>query len=74
MDPMSGPPPGTATAYPNDVLAIRNLLSRYCEALDLKAFGLLDKVFTADATGDYPFNPDLKGAEGIRNAIQQRYV
>lgn len=69
---MGAPPQGTATAYPHDILAIRNVMARYCEALDLKAFNLLDRVFTPDATGDYPFNPDLKGVEGIRNAIQQR--
>jgi hypothetical protein len=59
---------------PFDHLAIKNTLSRYCEALDLKNFPLLRNVFTPDAIADYPFNSDLRGVEAISNAIQNRYV
>ncbi|KAF2744117.1 hypothetical protein M011DRAFT_470776 [Sporormia fimetaria CBS 119925] len=57
-----------------DVLAIRNTLSRYCEALDTKVFDLLDKVFTKDVVADYPFNADLKGVDAVREAIINRSV
>lgn len=59
---------------PLDTLAIQNVLSRYCEALDTGVFSLLDKVFTADTLADYPFNSDLKGLDAIRAAIQNRYA
>ncbi|ORY11203.1 SnoaL-like domain-domain-containing protein [Clohesyomyces aquaticus] len=57
---------------PQDDLALRNILSRYCEALDTKNFPLLDKVFVADVQANYPFNPDMKGVDTIRNAIINR--
>ncbi|KAF2740476.1 hypothetical protein EJ04DRAFT_508001 [Polyplosphaeria fusca] len=57
---------------PLDELAIRNTLSRYCEALDMKMFDLLDKVFLPDVVASYPFNPDLKGVDQIRTAIINR--
>jgi hypothetical protein len=59
---------------PSDHLSIKNILSRYCEALDLKNFPLLQNVFTPDAIADYPFNSDLRGVEAISNAIQNRCV
>jgi len=62
------------TPNPLDTLAIRNTLSRYCEALDTKVFDLLDKVFTPDTLADYPFNSDLKGLDAIRTAIIDRYA
>jgi hypothetical protein len=57
-----------------DQLAIRNVLSRYCEALDLKDFNLLEKVFLHDVVADYPFNSDLNGVNAVSKAIQNRYV
>jgi hypothetical protein len=57
-----------------DHLAISNLVSRYCEALDSKAFTLLDQVFLPDVVADYPFNSDLQGVDAVRNAIQNRYA
>jgi hypothetical protein len=57
---------------PLDTLAIQNVLSRYCEALDTKVFDLLDKVFMPDTQADYPFNSDLKGLDTIRDAIVSR--
>lgn len=56
-----------------DHLAIRNVLSRYCEALDSKDFDLLQKVFLPDAVADYPFHSGLKGADAVSRAIQKRY-
>ncbi|PSN60662.1 hypothetical protein BS50DRAFT_506027 [Corynespora cassiicola Philippines] len=60
------------TINPLDRLAIQNILSRYCEALDTKIFDLLDKVFVPDVVANYPFNPDMKGVDTVRNAIQNR--
>jgi hypothetical protein len=60
------------TPNPRDELAIRNILSRYCEALDNKNLDLLDKVFIPDAIADYPFNRDMKGVDAVRTAIQNR--
>lgn len=57
-----------------DYLAIKNVLSRYCEALDTKKFELLKKVFTNDCSCDYPFNSDLQGVKAVSEAIQKRYV
>jgi hypothetical protein len=56
-----------------DHLAVKNVISRYCEALDLKEFELLKSVFTPEVVADYPFNSDLRGVEAISNAIQNRY-
>jgi hypothetical protein len=61
-----------AHVNPLDQLAIQNVLSRYCESLDTKVFGLLDKVFTPDVTADYLFNSDMKGVDTVRNAITNR--
>lgn len=58
---------------PHDILAIRNTLSRYCEALDTKVLSLLEKVFLPDVIADYPFNSNLKGVDAVRNAIHNRY-
>ncbi|KAF2178491.1 hypothetical protein K469DRAFT_599056 [Zopfia rhizophila CBS 207.26] len=57
---------------PLDHIAIQNLLSRYCEALDTKLFDLLDNVFVPDVTAHYPFNPEMKGVETVKNAIRDR--
>jgi hypothetical protein len=57
---------------PLDHLAIANVLSRYCQALDLKDFDLLNKVFLPDVVADYPFNSDLNGVDAVKNAIQNR--
>ncbi|KAF2015957.1 hypothetical protein BU24DRAFT_422274 [Aaosphaeria arxii CBS 175.79] len=60
------------TVNPLDTLAIKNVLSRYCEALDTKIFDLLDKVFVQDVAADYPFRQNMKGVDAVRSAIQQR--
>jgi hypothetical protein len=59
---------------PLDQLAIKNVLSRYCQALDTKDFALLEKIFTPDVVADYPFNSDMRGVEVIKNAIKNRWV
>lgn len=63
-----------ATINPLDYLAVKNVVSRYCEALDSKDFDLLKKVFVQDCAADYPFNNDLKGVDAVSKAIQNRYV
>lgn len=55
-------------------LAISNVLSRYCEALDTKNFELLEQVFVSDVHADYPFNSNLEGVGSVSAAIQNRYV
>ncbi|KAF1845702.1 uncharacterized protein K460DRAFT_312367 [Cucurbitaria berberidis CBS 394.84] len=57
---------------PCDHIAVKNVLARYCEALDLKKFELLVKVFLPDVIADYPFNSNLKGVEAVSLAIQNR--
>ncbi|KAJ4379990.1 hypothetical protein N0V86_004297 [Didymella sp. IMI 355093] len=57
---------------PLDILAIKNVISHYCEALDDKNFALLEKVFLHDVNADYPFNSDLQGVEAVANAIRNR--
>lgn len=58
---------------PLDQLAIQNAIARYCEALDTKVWDLFTKVFTPDVVANYPFNPDMKGIDAVRNAISNRY-
>ncbi len=58
---------------PLDVLAIKNVISRYCEALDSKDYTLLEEVFTHDVSADYPFNPSLQGVNTVAKAIENRY-
>lgn len=55
-----------------DHLAIKNVLSRYCQALDSKDFSLLESVFATNVVANYPFNPDMQGIEVIQNAIKNR--
>lgn len=55
-----------------DVLAIKNIISLYCEALDTKDFALLEKVFLHDVNADYPFNSDLQGVVAVVEAIKNR--
>ncbi|KAH9860472.1 hypothetical protein J1614_011803 [Plenodomus biglobosus] len=57
---------------PLDHIAIQNVISRYCEALDSKKFDDLENVFTPDVAADYPFQSDLKGIEAVSAAIQKR--
>jgi len=57
---------------PLDILAVKNVISRYCEALDAKDFALLGKVFLQDISADYPFNSDLQGVNAVANAIKNR--
>lgn len=58
---------------PSDILAIKNVISRYCEALDSKDFMILEDVFTHDVSADYPFNSDLQGVTAVAEAIEKRY-
>jgi ketosteroid isomerase-like protein len=58
---------------PLDILAVKNVISRYCEALDTKDFAVLEKVFVPDVIADYPFNSNLEGAKAVAKAIQNRY-
>ena len=57
---------------PLDILALKNVISLYCEALDTKDFALLEKVFLQDVSADYPFNSDLQGVNAVANAIKYR--
>ena len=59
---------------PLDILAVKNVISRYCEALDSKNFALLEKVFVHDVSADYPFNGNMQGVEAVARAIQKRYL
>jgi hypothetical protein len=59
---------------PLDHIAIKNVIARYCQALDTKHFDLLHKVFMPDVLADYPFNSDMRGIETISTAIQNRYM
>jgi hypothetical protein len=59
---------------PFDYLAVKNVLSRYCQALDSKDFASLSNVFTQDVVADYPFNPSMTGVEVIVDAITNRYT
>ena len=58
---------------PLDVLAIKNVVSRYCQALDLKDFDMLGKVFMADVDANYPFNNKLESLDEVKQALQKRY-
>ena len=59
---------------PLDVLAIKNIVSRYCQALDLKDFDLLSKVFTPDVDANYPFNNKIQSLDELKEAIKNRYM
>ena len=59
---------------PLDQLAIKNVIARYCEALDTKIFNLLDQVFVSDVKASYPFRPEMKGVDTIKDAIASRWV
>lgn len=56
-----------------DVLAVKNVIARYCEALDAKDFALLEEVFVQDVNADYPFNSDLQGVKAVAKAIANRH-
>ena len=57
-----------------DVLAIQNVLSRYCQALDSKDFDMLSKVFDPDVDANYPFNSNMKSLVEVQDAIKKRYL
>ncbi|KAL5117227.1 hypothetical protein ACEQ8H_004916 [Pleosporales sp. CAS-2024a] len=70
---MSSKPTSEAVGpSPFDQLAIQNVISRSCEALDGKDLSLLDKVFTSDVAADYPFNANLQGVASIAEAMKKR--
>ncbi len=56
-----------------DIQGVKNVISRYCEALDNKDFEVLRAVFTNDVSADYPFNRELQGVEAVAKAIKNRY-
>jgi 3-phenylpropionate/cinnamic acid dioxygenase small subunit len=57
--PDSGPRPLADVA---DRLEIQDLLTRYCRAIDTRAWDLLDTVFTPDATVDYTAAGGVRGS------------
>lgn len=57
----------------HDYLAIKNLLSLYCVALDTKDFDLLHEVFTDHVEASYPFANTI-GVEELALRISRRYV
>lgn len=57
---------------PLNVLAIKNVVSRYCQALDLKDFDLLGKVFVPDVEASYPFNEAIQSLDELKDAIKNR--
>lgn len=59
---------------PLDALAVKNVIARYCEALDTKDFTILEDVFMQNVSADYPFNSDLQGVEAVAKAIKNRYI
>ncbi|KAI2479520.1 SnoaL-4 multi-domain protein [Pyrenophora tritici-repentis] len=59
---------------PLDVLAIKNVVSRYCQALDTKDFDMLEEVFVPDVDADYPFNSSMKNVKEVASAIKKRHV
>jgi hypothetical protein len=62
-----------ANVNPLDYLAIKNVLARYCQALDSKDFDSLGNVFMSDVDADYPFNSELKSLDEVKTAIKDRY-
>jgi hypothetical protein len=61
-----------ADVNPLDYLAVKNVVARYCQALDLKDFDQLGKVFMSDVDADYPFNSGLKSLDDLKTAIKDR--
>jgi hypothetical protein len=61
-----------ADVNPLDVLAIKNVVARYCQALDLKDFDLLGKVFVSDVEANYPFNQAMQSLDEVKDAIKNR--
>lgn len=61
-----------ADVNPLDVLAIKNVVSRYCHALDSKDYELLNQVFDPDVEADYPFNSNMKSLNEVKDAIKKR--
>ncbi|CAA9964698.1 hypothetical protein P3342_010664 [Pyrenophora teres f. teres] len=57
---------------PLDILAIKNVVSRYCQALDTKDFDMLEKVFVPDVDADYPFNSSMNNVKEVASAIKKR--
>ncbi|KAI0591160.1 SnoaL-4 multi-domain protein [Pyrenophora tritici-repentis] len=55
---------------PLDVLAIKNVVSRYCQALDTKDFDMLEEVFVPDVDADYPFNSSMKNSRAGSHTSQ----
>ena len=59
-------------ANPHDYQAIRNVIAKYCFALDAKDYELLREVFTNDVDTIYPFRGEIKGVKEVIDAISNR--
>lgn len=58
---------------PIDYIAIQNVLSLYCIALDTKDLSILSEVFTPDVDAQYPFpGGDMQGLEAVKTTISKR--
>lgn len=57
---------------PMDYFAVRNTLSRYCDALDTKDFNLLKEVFTEKVDAKYPF-AHMQNVQVVADSIEKRY-
>ena len=62
-----------AQATFQDYEDIRNVIARYCIALDTKDFDKLDMVFTENVETVYPFGGERLGIPDIKEAIKKRY-
>jgi len=56
-----------------DYLAIQNVLSLYCVAVDSKSYNLLEEVFTDDVVAEYEFS-SLRGVDEVVRSIASRLV
>lgn len=60
-------------ANPIDYIAIQNVLSRYCIALDTKDLSILTEVFMPDVDAQYPFpGGDMQGIDAVKATISKR--
>lgn len=67
---MAAPAQSSANAF--DYMAVRNVIARYCIALDTKDFELLKGVFTEDVETSYPFKSSIIGVQNVADAIKKR--
>jgi hypothetical protein len=60
-----------ADANPIDYPAIQNTIANYCIALDTKNLDLLKDVFVEDANAVLGPHGQVKGIDGLTNAIKK---